>query len=87
MVKKDEVMKQYLPDEYFKKLTPDRQFFFNTINTVYEGFIPELIQGAQKQRVEETKKGEAEQVIEATDEWLTNLSAIPLYSKVSAIII
>ena len=41
-------------------MTPDRQFFFNTINTVYDGFLPELIAGAQKQRVEETKKGEAQ---------------------------
>ena len=64
-------------------MTPDRQFFFNTINTVYDGFIPELIAGAQRMRVDDKKTGEAEQVIEATDEWLTNLSAIPFYSKVS----
>ena len=83
MVKGDPMVRQYLPDEYFKKLTPDRAFFFNTINTIYNGFIPELITGAQKQRCEETKKGESEQVIEANDEWLTNLSAIPFYSKVS----
>ena len=43
-----------MPDEYFKKLTPDRAFFFNTINTVYSGFLPELISGAQKKRVEVT---------------------------------
>ena len=35
MVKGDGLVKQYLPDEYFKKLTPDRAFFFNTINTLY----------------------------------------------------
>ena len=87
MVKGDNQLRQYMPDEYFKKLTPDRAFFFNTINTLYNGFLPELISGAQRQRVEETKKDESEQVIEATDEWLTNLSAIPFYSKVSAIMI
>lgn len=86
MVRTDPLVKQYLPDEYYKKLTPDRSFFFNTINTLYDGFIPELISGAQRQRVEETKKGESEQVIEATDEWLNNLSAIPFYSKVSSIL-
>lgn len=86
MVRTDPLVKQYLPDEYYKKLTPDRSFFFNTINTLYDGFIPELISGAQRQRVEETKKGESEQVIEATDEWLNNLSAIPFYSKVSRIL-
>jgi len=86
MVRTDPLVKQYLPDEYYKKLTPDRSFFFNTINTLYDGFIPELISGAQRQRVQETKKGESEQVIEATDEWLNNLSAIPFYSKVSRIL-
>ena len=60
MVKGDNQLRQYMPDEYFKKLTPDRAFFFNTINTVYNGFIPELITGSQRQRVEETKKDDAE---------------------------
>ena len=40
MIKDDVKLKQYLPDEYFKKLTPDRGFFFNTINTMYDGFLP-----------------------------------------------
>ena len=40
MIKDDVKLKQYLPDEYFKKLTPDRGFFFNTINTMYDDFIP-----------------------------------------------
>ena len=40
MIKDDLKLKQYLPDEYFKTLTPDRTFFFNTINTVYDGFLP-----------------------------------------------
>ena len=40
MIKDDMKLRQYLPDEYFKKLTPDRAFFFNTINTVYDGFLP-----------------------------------------------
>ena len=48
MMKDDDLIRQYLPDEYYKKLTPDRQFFFNTINTIYDGFIPELIAGAQR---------------------------------------
>ena len=40
MIKDDVKLKQYLPDEYFKKLTPDRGFFFNTINTMYDDFLP-----------------------------------------------
>ena len=40
IIKDDVKLKQYLPDEYFKKLTPDRAFFFNTINTMYDDFLP-----------------------------------------------
>ena len=46
MIKNDMDMKQYLPDEYYKKLTPDRTFFFNTVNTFYPGFLQALITGA-----------------------------------------
>ena len=45
-IKDDPKLKMFLPDEYYNKLTPDRAFFFNTINTVYEGFLPQLISGA-----------------------------------------
>ena len=86
MIKNDMEMKQYLPDEYYKKLTPDRTFFFNTVNTFYPGFLQALITGAQKQRVDVQSTEEAKQTIEATDEWVSNLSAIPFFSKVSIII-
>jgi len=46
MIKDDVEMKKYLPDEYYKKLTPDRTFFFNTVNTYYPGFLQALISGA-----------------------------------------
>ena len=86
MIKNDMEMKQYLPDEYYKKLTPDKTFFFNTVNTFYPGFLQALITGAQKQRVDVQSTEEAKQTIEATDEWVSNLSAIPFFSKVSIII-
>ena len=47
-------VREYMPDEYYKKLTPDRSFFFNTINTIYPGFLPSLISGANRQRVDVT---------------------------------
>ena len=66
-------IREYFPDEYYKKLAPDRSFFFNTINTIYEGFLPSLISGANRMRVEVTQIDQSKQVIEATDEWVRNL--------------
>ena len=54
MLQDDAETRMYFPDEYFKKLSSDRTFFFNIINSVHPGFIPSLITGAQKQRVEVT---------------------------------
>ena len=45
MIKNDEEVLVYLPDEYLKKLKPDHIFFFNIINTVHPGFLPQLIEG------------------------------------------
>ena len=46
--KNDVNIKEYFPDEYFKKLAPDRTFFFNTINTIYPGYLPALVCGANR---------------------------------------
>ena len=46
MVRGDAEVVAHFPDEYLKKLKPDRVFFFNTINTVHPGFLPQLIDHA-----------------------------------------
>ena len=83
MIKDDVELKRYFPDEYFKKLVPDRAFFFNTINTMYPEFLSTLISNAHQQRMHVDESYQAEQTIEASDEWLANLQAIPFVSKVS----
>ena len=40
----------YIPDEIKTGKLPDRQFFYNTINTVYPGYLEQLILHANKQR-------------------------------------
>ena len=46
MIKDDDLIKMYFPDEFFTKKTPERKFFFDVINTVYEDFLPPLINHA-----------------------------------------
>ena len=43
--------REYFPDEYWKKKTPDRTFFFNVLNTVHPGYLQQLISHANIQRV------------------------------------
>ena len=39
MIKEDKVARDYFPDEYFEKKTPDRQYMMNIINTLYPYYI------------------------------------------------
>jgi hypothetical protein len=48
MVKDDEELMMYLPDDYLKKMVPDRAFFFNTINTIYPNYLYNLVVAANK---------------------------------------
>ena len=85
MIRDDDLIKTYFPDEFFAKKTPEREFFFNVINTVYEDFLPPLINHASQLRVEGEVKEREDQVILATDEWVNELQAVPFFSKVSQI--
>ena len=47
-MKDDKIIRDYFPDEFFKGKAPDRTFFFNTVNTLYPGFLDQLIKHATK---------------------------------------
>ena len=48
LVQDDAELKKYFPDEYFGGKMPDRKFFFNTVNTLYPGFLEQLFSYANK---------------------------------------
>jgi hypothetical protein len=39
MVKNESELISYLPDELLTKKIPEREYFFNILNTVYPGFL------------------------------------------------
>ena len=39
MVRNDEVVCSYLPDEYLQNKTPDRQFLMNIVNSIYPQYL------------------------------------------------
>ena len=73
MIKEDDHIKTFYPDEFFTKKTPEREFFFNVLNTVYEDFLPPLISHAESQSMVGEVKEQQEEVILATDDWVNEL--------------
>ena len=85
LVKNDTELLKFWPDEYIAGMQPSRQFFFNTINTVYPGFLKQLITNSNQQRCGVSDEQNKKSSILVNDEWLNNLSSIPFHSKVSRI--
>lgn len=83
MVKEDDRIKPYLPQNYYEKTKPDRQFLLNVINTIYPSFLKELVDGSYNNRHGKEKMAEKEETILATDEWIRQLNELPFSSKVS----
>ena len=52
MIKDDDHIKTFFPDDFFTKKTPERKFFFDVINTVYEDFLTPLIEHASQLRID-----------------------------------
>ena len=43
MVRDDDLIRLYLPDEYLEKKVPDRQFLLNVINSLYPDYLENVI--------------------------------------------
>ena len=43
MIQEGDEARRYFTDETFKRKKPDRAYFFNVLNTMYDGFIPSLL--------------------------------------------
>ena len=79
----DKDIRLYLPDEYFDKKIPHREFFYNILNTHYPQYVDNLIVFAQKQRTTLSAEHRQEETIEIHEDWIEKLSEVPFYSKVS----
>ena len=52
MMKDDEKVRRYFPAKLPKSRLPDREYFFNVVNTFHGDYLAELLQHANKQRNE-----------------------------------
>ena len=78
---KEEQFKIYFPDFKEGDKLPERQFFFDVLNTIFPDYLASIMQHASKQRMaadgEELKK----ETIELTPEWQEALSSLPFTSS------
>ena len=72
---------KFFPDQKTKADTPEREYFFNVINTAEPEYLAALIKHAQSLRFKGPNPQDNPNIMEVTDEWLKELKASPYYSR------
>jgi len=80
MMKKDEEFMKFFPTKMPKGRVPDREYFFNILNTFQGEYLQQLITHAQKQRHEAEGEARARETIEISEDWWHQLQSIPFIS-------
>ena len=71
---------KYFPQKLPKGRVPDREYFFNILNTLYPGYVQEIIRHANDQRNSVANDAQARETIEVSDKWWEALNAVPFIS-------
>ena len=80
MTKEDKQFMKYFPHKLPKGRVPDREYFFNILNTLYPLYVQEIIRHANAQRNSVANDAQARETIEVTDKWWDALNAVPFIS-------
>ena len=70
----------YLPSNLPAGKLPDRTYFFNILNTIYEERLSAMIAHANKVRFQASADGIQEETVAVTDEWWQKLNEMPFFS-------
>ena len=79
-LKHDENLLLYLPDNMPKGKTPDREYFFNVLNTLYPEYVQKMIKKSQENRMSAASSAHEDGVVHVSDEWWKKLNANPYFS-------
>ena len=63
-----------------KGRVPDREYFFNILNTFQPAYLQSLIKHANEQRNSVTNNAIAKEMIEVSDDWWNALNMVPFIS-------
>ena len=80
MTKEDKQLMKYFPQKLPKGRVPAREYFFNILNTLYPGYVQEIIRHANAQRNSVSNDAQARETIEVSDKWWDALNAVPFIS-------
>ena len=80
-LKKDSNFNVYFHDEYPNDKGPNREYFFNILNTIYWEYLEQIIAHASKERFTAAGQANQEKTIIATDEWYQALHNMPYKSR------
>ena len=83
MMKKDEDFMMFFPTKMPKGRVPDREYFFNILNTFQGEYLQQLIAHAQEQRHKAEGMARANETIEISEDWWHQLQSIPFISRMS----
>ena len=77
----DAELMQYFPTKFPKGRLPDREYFYNIMNTVQGEYLTVLTKHAHDQRVNPIAERKANDIIEITDEWYEKLNSVAFISS------
>ena len=80
-MQQDETFMQYFPDKLAKNRLPEREYFFNVMNTLMEEYTQAIMQHANTQRTTGEAQAKADATIEISEEWWDKLQAVPFKSR------
>ena len=69
----DKTFNVHFQDKYQDAKGPNREFFFNILNTVYPDYLAQVMAHASKQRFAADGEMNKTQSIKVTDEWINEL--------------
>ena len=80
MTKENKQIMMYFPNKLPKGRVPDREYFFNILNTFQPLYVDQIIQHANAQRNSVASEAQAKETIEVSDKWWNALNASPFLS-------
>ena len=80
MMKENKQIMKYFPNKLPKGRVPDREYFFNILNTFQPLYVDQIIQHANAQRNSVASEAQAKETIEVSDKWWNALNASPFLS-------
>ena len=81
LMQRDAAFMQYMPDPTADGRLPEREYFWNVLNTLQTAYVQQLIGHANAQRNTVQEDGDGADAIEISEEWWEKLTALPFVSQ------